>query len=172
MTALGVLVREPDRHPSSAAGRALLALGLRWNRCLRRPARRVVRRAPGGEHGLTRPKRPLQNRGPGPCVRTRHTLGPSSRCARPRAQLIAGIVLGPLLWLVALIVAAWLFEYSLAIRVGPPVTFAAFVVSLVVLTVLERAASGRRIVTRRETGRSGIPSAVSCCWHSSPSTRS
>ena len=63
-----------------------------------------------------------------------------------RARVIAAIVLGPLLWLVALIVGAWLFEYSWAIGVGLLVTFAAFLVSLVVLTVLR---AGRRRQDKR-----------------------
>jgi membrane protein implicated in regulation of membrane protease activity len=63
-----------------------------------------------------------------------------------RAGLIAGLVLGPLLWLVALIVGAWLFEYSWAIGVGLLATLAAFLVSLVVLTVLR---AGRQREDRR-----------------------
>jgi uncharacterized membrane protein (UPF0136 family) len=58
-----------------------------------------------------------------------------------RRSLIAGIVLGPLLWLAALIVAVLLFEYSWAIGLGLFVTVAAFLVSLVVLAVLR---GGRR----------------------------
>jgi membrane protein implicated in regulation of membrane protease activity len=53
-----------------------------------------------------------------------------------RGHLVAGIVLGPLLWLVALMVGAWLFEYSWAIAVGLLVTLASFVISLVVLTIV------------------------------------
>ena len=53
-----------------------------------------------------------------------------------RASLIAGVVLGPLLWLVAIAIAAWAFEYSWAIALGVAVTVGAFFVSLVVLTLL------------------------------------
>jgi uncharacterized membrane protein len=52
--------------------------------------------------------------------------------------LIAGVVLGPLLWLVLLSIAAWVFEYSWSIGLGLGVTVAAFVVSLVVLALLRR----------------------------------
>ena len=53
-----------------------------------------------------------------------------------RRSLIAGLVLGPILWFVALVVAAWVFEYSSAIGVGLLVVFASFLVSLAVLSVL------------------------------------
>ena len=56
-----------------------------------------------------------------------------------RGQLAAGFVLGPILWLVALIVAAWLFDYSWAIALGLLVTLASFIVSLVVLAWLRAA---------------------------------
>ena len=53
-----------------------------------------------------------------------------------RGRLIAGFMLGPLLWLVALAIAALVFEYSWAIALGLVVTVASFVVSLVVLALL------------------------------------
>ena len=53
-----------------------------------------------------------------------------------RGRVIAAIVLGPILWLVALIAAAWLFDYSLAIALGLLVTAASFLVSLAALTLL------------------------------------
>ena len=53
-----------------------------------------------------------------------------------RASLIAGVVLGPFLWLVAIAIAAWVFEYSWAIALGLAVTVASFFVSLVVLALL------------------------------------
>ena len=56
-----------------------------------------------------------------------------------RASLIAGVVLGPLLWLVALAVAAWFFEYTWAIALGLVVTVASFFLALVVLALLRRA---------------------------------
>jgi divalent metal cation (Fe/Co/Zn/Cd) transporter len=67
-----------------------------------------------------------------------------------RARLISGAVVGPLLWLVALIVAAWLFEYSWAIGFGLLVTVVALVVSLIVLAVLH---SARRRAERRYVDR-------------------
>lgn len=53
-----------------------------------------------------------------------------------RASLIAGVVLGPLLWLLAIAIVAWVFEYSWAIALGMAVAVASFFVSLVVLTLL------------------------------------
>ena len=55
-----------------------------------------------------------------------------------RGRLIAGFVLGPVLWLVALIVAAVLFEYSWAIAIGLLTTVASFFVALLVLAILYR----------------------------------
>lgn len=55
-----------------------------------------------------------------------------------RASLLAGFVLGPLLWLSAFVIAAWVFEYSWAIAFGLAVTVASFLVSLVVLTLLRK----------------------------------
>ena len=56
-----------------------------------------------------------------------------------RGRLIAGLVLGPVLWVIALIVAAALFDYSSKIALGLLVTLASFVVSLVVLALLHAA---------------------------------
>ena len=53
-----------------------------------------------------------------------------------RASLIAGVVLGPLLWLVVIAVAAWFFEYIWAIALGLLVTVASFLLALVVLVLL------------------------------------
>jgi Na+/proline symporter len=55
-----------------------------------------------------------------------------------RGQLIAGFMLGPVLWLVALIVTAWLFAYSWAIALGLLVIVLSFLVSLLVLAILYR----------------------------------
>jgi ABC-type transport system involved in Fe-S cluster assembly fused permease/ATPase subunit len=55
-----------------------------------------------------------------------------------RASVVAGVVLGPLLWLAALAVAAWFFEYSWAIAVGLAVTVASFVLALIVLALIWR----------------------------------
>jgi hypothetical protein len=35
-----------------------------------------------------------------------------------RASLIAGVVVGPLLWLLAFVIAPWAFEYSWRIALG------------------------------------------------------
>jgi membrane protein implicated in regulation of membrane protease activity len=53
-----------------------------------------------------------------------------------RATLIVGVMLGPLLWLVVIAIAAAVFEYTWAIALGLAVTLASFVVSLIVLTLL------------------------------------
>ena len=53
-----------------------------------------------------------------------------------RAVLIVGVVVGPLLWLAAIAVAAWFFEYTWAIALGVLVTVASFLVALVVLVLL------------------------------------
>lgn len=60
-------------------------------------------------------------------------LRPASRTA-----LIVGVVLGPFLWLVVIAIAAIAFEYSWAIALGLAITVAAFVVSLIALTVLRQ----------------------------------
>jgi ABC-type transport system involved in multi-copper enzyme maturation permease subunit len=60
-----------------------------------------------------------------------------------RGRLIAGFVLGPVLWLVALIVAAWVSNHSSAIALGLLVTVAAFLVSLLVLGVAHALRSRR-----------------------------
>jgi uncharacterized RDD family membrane protein YckC len=51
-------------------------------------------------------------------------------------RLIAGFIFGPLLWLVALAVAASLFVNSSLIVIGLLVTLASFVVSLIVLALM------------------------------------
>ena len=68
-----------------------------------------------------------------------------------RRSLVAGVVLGPLLWLLLLAIAAWVFEYSWSIGLGLAVTVASFVVSLVVLAVLRagRERQEKRYVDRR-----------------------
>ena len=67
-----------------------------------------------------------------------------------RRRLVVGIVLGPLLWLVALAVAAYLFAYSWAIQVGLLVAAASFIVSLIVLALLRE---GRRREENRYVAR-------------------
>jgi hypothetical protein len=72
-------------------------------------------------------------------------LSPASR-----GRLIAGFVLGPVLWLLALAAGAWLFDYSSAIALGLLVTVASFLVSLLVLALLHAA---RRRQERRYADR-------------------
>ena len=67
-----------------------------------------------------------------------------------RGRLIAGFVLGPALWLVALVAAAWSFDYRLATGLGLLVTAASFFVSLIVLVLLH---AGRRRQERRYAER-------------------
>ena len=67
-----------------------------------------------------------------------------------RRSLVAGVILGPLLWLLVLAIAAWVYEYTWAIGLGLVVTVASFVVSLVVLAVLR---AGRERQERRHVDR-------------------
>ena len=73
-------------------------------------------------------------------------LHPASRSA-----VIVGVVLGPLLWLVAIAAVAWYFEYSWAIALGLLVTVATFLLALVAL-VLFRAARVRQEQRYVDTG--------------------
>jgi hypothetical protein len=52
----------------------------------------------------------------------------------PRSRLIAGFVLGPILWLAALLIAAWALDESSAIALGLAVAGAAFVIAVLVLS--------------------------------------
>ena len=72
---------------------------------------------------------------------TSRRCGSSRFVPRPAGRLIAALVLGPILWLVALIVAAWLFKYSWAIQLGLAVAAATFLLALLVLALVRR---GRR----------------------------
>ena len=56
-----------------------------------------------------------------------------------RSSLIAGVVIGPLLWLVVLAVGAWAFDYSWAIALGLLIVVVSFVVALFVLSLLRAA---------------------------------
>jgi Flp pilus assembly protein TadB len=53
-----------------------------------------------------------------------------------RPQLVVRVILGPLLWLVALVVAAIVLHRIYAIEVGILVAFVSLVVSLLVLLLL------------------------------------
>ena len=70
---------------------------------------------PGGEQGLEAPRF--------------EPLSPA-----PRSRLIAGFVLGPILWLAALVIAAWALDESSAIALGVAVAVAAFVIAVLVLS--------------------------------------
>jgi hypothetical protein len=67
-----------------------------------------------------------------------------------RARLAAGLVFGPIMWLVALVVAAWLFKYGWAIQVGLVITVGSFVLAFAALAVLR---GGRRREERRYVDR-------------------
>jgi hypothetical protein len=67
-----------------------------------------------------------------------------------RGRLVAGIVLGPVLWLIALAGVAWVYDYGAATGLGLLVTMVSFVVSLVVLALLHAA---RRREERRYAER-------------------
>ncbi len=58
-----------------------------------------------------------------------------------RGRLVAAFILGPIIWFVALVAAAWLLAYGWAIEVAFLVTIATFLGSLAVLAVLR---NGRR----------------------------
>ena len=68
-----------------------------------------------------------------------------------RASLITGVVVGPLLWLIVLALAAWVFEYGWAIALGVLVVVVTFVAALIVLSLLRawRVRQERRYVDSR-----------------------
>ena len=68
----------------------------------------------------------------------------------PGGVVIAAFIVGPLSWLVALIVVAWVLEYTSAIALGLLVTVASFLVSLLVLALVHAA---RRRQERRYAER-------------------
>ena len=72
----------------------------------------------------------------GPATSSVHfePLHPASRSA-----VIVGVLVGPLLWLVALIAVAWFFEYTWAIALGLLVTVTTFLVALVALALFRGA---------------------------------
>jgi ABC-type Na+ efflux pump permease subunit len=53
-----------------------------------------------------------------------------------RGRLVLGLILGPVLWVVALILVAWIFHFGWAIQIGLLVTLATFVLSLAALSFL------------------------------------
>ena len=68
-----------------------------------------------------------------------------------RGRLIAALVLGPILWLAALVLAAWAVDETSAIALGFAVTAAAFVIAVLVLSWVYVAR--RRQEKRFEHGR-------------------
>jgi drug/metabolite transporter (DMT)-like permease len=86
--------------------------------------------APEDAHGFDDPFRPL-----------RPASGP---------KLIAALVFGPILWLGAMLLTAWLLDRTNAIELGLLITAACFVFAAVVLSVLRL---GRRREERRYADR-------------------
>ena len=74
---------------------------------------------PDDAHGFEEPFRPLQP-----------ASGP---------KLIAALVLGPILWVVALLLASWLLDRTNAIELGLLVTGASFLFATVALSLLRLA---------------------------------
>jgi drug/metabolite transporter (DMT)-like permease len=77
-----------------------------------------------------------------------HRFRTRFRPLRPasRGRLVAVIVIGPLLWVVAFVVTAWLVKHGDAIGVALLVTSVSFLLALLVLLVLR---GGRRHEERR-----------------------
>ena len=85
---------------------------------------------PDDAHGFEDPFRPL-----------RPASGP---------KLIAALVFGPILWVVALLLASWLLDRTDAIELGLLIAAASFVFAAVVLSLLRL---GRRREERRYADR-------------------
>jgi hypothetical protein len=77
-----------------------------------------------------------------------HRFEDPFRPLRPAAgpKLIAAIVIGPMLWVVAVVVAAWLLDQTNAIELGLLITAASIVLAMIVLSLL-------RLARRREERR-------------------
>jgi uncharacterized membrane protein (UPF0136 family) len=58
--------------------------------------------------------------------------------AASRPRLIAGLILGPVIWLVAFMLAAYLLQNSWAIEAGILITLGAFVIAFAVLAILRQ----------------------------------
>jgi ABC-type Na+ efflux pump permease subunit len=58
--------------------------------------------------------------------------------AASRRRLIAGLILGPVIWLVALMIVAYLLQDSWAIEAGLLITLGAFVIAFAVLAILRQ----------------------------------
>ena len=85
---------------------------------------------PEEDHGFDEPFRPLR---------------PASS-----PKQIAALVVGPILWVVLLVVASWLLDHSSAIELGLLISTATFVFAAVVLSLLRL---GRRREERRYAER-------------------
>ncbi len=68
-----------------------------------------------------------------------------------RGRVIAALVLGPILWLAALVLAAWVVHKTDAIALGLAVMAGSFVIAVLVLSLLY--VSRRRQEKRYERGR-------------------
>jgi hypothetical protein len=126
----------PPSPPGSPDGLAVVRAGSAAER------RTVARATRLGDH--PRPGLPKPENAHGfdqPFVPMRPASGP---------KLIAALVLGPILWLVALLVASWLLDRTDAIELGLLLTAAAFLFSAVVLSLLRL---GRRREERRYANR-------------------
>jgi hypothetical protein len=55
-----------------------------------------------------------------------------------RKRMLLGILIGPLLWLVALITVAWVLHISSAIELGLLIVFASAAVSTIILVLLRQ----------------------------------
>ncbi|MGZ4292296.1 MAG: hypothetical protein ACXVQQ_06835 [Gaiellaceae bacterium] len=55
-----------------------------------------------------------------------------------RKRLLVGVVVGPLLWIVALITVAWVLHYTSAIELGLLIVLISAVVSTIVLVLLRQ----------------------------------
>lgn len=55
-----------------------------------------------------------------------------------RKRLVAGVVVGPLLWLVALITVAWVLHFTSAIELGLLIALVSAVVSTILLALLRQ----------------------------------
>ena len=59
--------------------------------------------------------------------------------AASRRRLIAGLILGPVIWLVAFMITAYLLQNSWAIEAGLLIALGSFVIAFAVLAILRQA---------------------------------
>ena len=124
----------PASPPGSPDGPAAVRAGRVASDCCSRDQSRASSRTrlppPEDAHGFDEPFRPLR---------------PASRPKR-----IVALVLGPILWVVLLLVASWLLDHTNAIELGLLISTATFVFAAVVLSLLRL---GRRREERRYAER-------------------